>query len=156
MIQEITCPDSFVSISNSTVPLRRLFQQHRSFASLRRVARLRRMSAMPSIATETVRRNEPTRWARRRHRKLFNHYRRASFDHVVGDGKHAWRYRQAECFRGLQIDHQLELAPLPDWKVGRFNSLNDLPDITAGFALHRPDVRAIGHQRSGSRKRAGK
>ena len=25
MIQEITCPDSFVSISNSTVPLRRLF-----------------------------------------------------------------------------------------------------------------------------------
>jgi hypothetical protein len=25
----ITCPDSFVSISNSTVPLRRLFQQHR-------------------------------------------------------------------------------------------------------------------------------
>src|SRR4029077_17673486 len=63
MIQEITCPDSFVSISNSTVPLRRLFQQHRSFASLRRAARLRRMSAMPSIATESVRRNEPTRWA---------------------------------------------------------------------------------------------
>src|SRR4029077_10952414 len=29
MIQEITCPDAFVSISNSTVPLRRLFQQHR-------------------------------------------------------------------------------------------------------------------------------
>jgi hypothetical protein len=29
-VQEITCPDSFVSISNSTLPLRRLFQQHRS------------------------------------------------------------------------------------------------------------------------------
>src|SRR6476619_265537 len=35
-----------------------------SFASLRRAARLRRMSAMPSMATESVRRNEPTRWAR--------------------------------------------------------------------------------------------
>jgi len=32
-----------------------------SFASLRRAARLRRMSAMPSIATESVRRSEPTR-----------------------------------------------------------------------------------------------
>ncbi len=29
-VQEITCPDSFVSISNSTAPLRSLFQQHRS------------------------------------------------------------------------------------------------------------------------------
>ena len=29
-VQEITCPDLFVSISNSTLPLRRLFQQHRS------------------------------------------------------------------------------------------------------------------------------
>jgi hypothetical protein len=34
MIQEITCPDSFVSISNSTVLLRRLFQQHRPEADL--------------------------------------------------------------------------------------------------------------------------
>ena len=34
-----------------------------SFASLRQAARLRRMSAMPSIATESVRRNEPTRRA---------------------------------------------------------------------------------------------
>ena len=31
-----------------------------SFASLRRAARLRRMSAMPSMATESARRNEPT------------------------------------------------------------------------------------------------
>ena len=36
MIQEITCPDSFVSISNSTVPLRRLFQQHRPTTDLGR------------------------------------------------------------------------------------------------------------------------
>src|SRR6476661_4197623 len=34
-----------------------------SFASLRRAARLRRMSAMLSMATESVRRNEPTRCA---------------------------------------------------------------------------------------------
>ena len=38
-----------------------------SFASLRRAARLRRMSAMPSMATESVRRNEPTRCAKCRH-----------------------------------------------------------------------------------------
>src|SRR4029077_10909525 len=31
-----------------------------SFASLRQAARLRRMSAMPSMATKSVRRNEPT------------------------------------------------------------------------------------------------
>ena len=41
-----------------------------SFASLRRAARLRRMSAMPSIATEFVRRNEPTRSAMKRREQV--------------------------------------------------------------------------------------
>jgi hypothetical protein len=47
-----------------------------SFASLRRAARLRRMSAMPLIATESVRRNEPKRCARFRlvHRSKLHPY----------------------------------------------------------------------------------
>jgi len=47
-----------------------------SFASLRRAATLRRMSAMPSIATESVRHNEPTPCARNRHmhRSKLHHY----------------------------------------------------------------------------------
>ena len=46
----------------STETLRRWpYDRSGSFASLRQAARLRRMSAMPSMATESVRRNEPTR-----------------------------------------------------------------------------------------------
>ena len=46
----------------STETLRRWpYDRSGSFASLRQAARLRRMSAMPSMATEFVRRNEPTR-----------------------------------------------------------------------------------------------
>src|SRR6516164_8593393 len=36
-----------------------LFRQHRSFASLRRAARLRGMSAVPPTAVESVRRSAP-------------------------------------------------------------------------------------------------
>src|SRR5262249_57056524 len=35
-----------------------------------------------------------------------------SFDHLVGDGEHAWRNGEAEQPRGLSVDDQLELARL--------------------------------------------
>jgi hypothetical protein len=32
------------------------------------------------------------------------------FDHLVGDGEHAWRNGEAEQPRGLSVDDQLELG----------------------------------------------
>jgi hypothetical protein len=36
------------------------------------------------------------------------------FDHLVGDGKHAWRNGQAESLRGLDVDDELKFARLHD------------------------------------------
>src|SRR5262249_18141225 len=35
-----------------------------------------------------------------------------SFNHVVDDGEHAWRYPEAEVLRCLQVDDQLEFGRL--------------------------------------------
>ena len=34
------------------------------------------------------------------------------FDHLVGAGKQRWRNGEAECFRGLEIDSQIEIGAL--------------------------------------------
>ena len=58
-----------------------------SFASLQRAARLRRMSAMPSMATESVRRNEPTRSARRRRGRERKYRSRRADESIIDQGR---------------------------------------------------------------------
>src|SRR5262245_65496702 len=88
-----------------------------SFASLPRTARLRRMSAMPPIATESVGCNEPTRCAncglmhRSKHGILF--------DHLVGAGEQRRRNFDAERLGRGQVHNEIEFGRLLDRAVGR-------------------------------------
>src|SRR6516165_4842902 len=41
------------------------------------------------------------------------------FDHLVGERKRPIWQIETKCFGGLEVDHQLQLARLHDWQVGR-------------------------------------
>ena len=45
------------------------------------------------------------------------------FDHFVGAGEQRWRYREAERFRGLEIDRQLVLGWRPHRQVHKPTSV---------------------------------
>src|SRR6266581_9297581 len=49
-----------------------------------------------------------------------------SFDHLVGAGEQHRRHFEAERFRSLEIDNQLELGWLLDRQIGRLGALQDL------------------------------
>src|SRR5262245_51872361 len=51
--------------------------------------------------------------------------RDALFDHLVGALLKRCRHVEAECFRSLKIDHQLELDRSLDWKFARLHALED-------------------------------
>jgi hypothetical protein len=48
------------------------------------------------------------------------------FDHLVGATEHCWLHSDAKHFRGLQIDHKLELGRLFDRQVRRLRTLENL------------------------------
>jgi hypothetical protein len=52
------------------------------------------------------------------------------------------RHREAERFRGLEIDDQLELGRLLDRQIGRLGALEDLPGVNAELAIGRSEARA--------------
>jgi hypothetical protein len=47
------------------------------------------------------------------------------FDHLVGAAKHRKRYGKAEGLGGFQIDDQLDLGGLLNWKIGRLLPLEN-------------------------------
>ena len=57
------------------------------------------------MATDSVRRNEPTRCANTGHKPV-------SFDHLVGAGEQHGRYLEPERLCGIAIDEQLDLGDL--------------------------------------------
>ena len=59
------------------------------------------MSAMPSIATEFVRRNEPTRCAKSGRKQ--SEQTQLIFDHLVGSGEQRWRHRRGRALGGLRF-----------------------------------------------------
>src|SRR5829696_1652197 len=50
----------------------------------------------------------------------------ASFDHLVCAGEECGRYREAECFGGVEVDHEFDFGRLLDRKIGRLAALEDL------------------------------
>src|SRR5712691_226127 len=60
----------------------------------------------------------------------------ASFDHLVGAGKHCWWNGEAESLRGLEIDGQLELGRRLYRQVGGFGTFQDTVDILGKLPVH--------------------
>src|SRR5262249_39161051 len=56
----------------------------------------------------------------------------SSFDHLVGAGEQDRGNFEAKRFRGLEIDDELELDRLFDWKVGRLRPAQNLVDVVGG------------------------
>jgi hypothetical protein len=54
-----------------------------------------------------------------------------SFDHLVGAGEDRWRHREAEFFRGLEIDDKFEFCGLLNGEVSRFGAIQDLATYVA-------------------------
>jgi hypothetical protein len=74
---------------------------------------------MPSIATESVRRNEPTQCARtgREQMRQTTYTNGPLFDDLVGAGEQRRRHFEPERIRGLEVEHQLVLGRCLHWKI---------------------------------------
>jgi hypothetical protein len=64
------------------------------------------------------------------------------FDHLVGAAKQRKRYGKADGLGGFQIDDELDLGCLLDWKIGRFfpfkNPAGVSPEQTEGSVKSLP------------------
>ena len=58
-----------------------------------------------------------------------------SFDHLVGTREQRFWQVEAECLRGLEVDHQLEFGGLLHRQVGWLLALEDAPDIDPGLLV---------------------
>src|SRR6516165_236210 len=55
-----------------------------------------------------------------------------SFDHLIGEREQGGRHRQAKCFGGLEVDHQLVPGRRLHRQAGRLLALEDAVDIAGG------------------------
>src|SRR5262249_45748348 len=72
-----------------------------------------------------------------------------SFDHLVGDGQHPWWKAEAECLRGVQVDHELELSRSHDRQVRGLRTLEDAANIDTRQPICLGDARSVAHQTAG-------
>src|SRR5262245_44953041 len=96
------------------------------------------MSAVPPIATDSVRRNEPSRRAISRREQSKQHAyatRPSSLDHLSGLCEQARRDSDPDRIRRRQVDDQLEFGRLHDWHVSRLLALENASGIDADLAI---------------------
>src|SRR5258706_13548121 len=80
----------------------------------------------------------------RKWQKLFNYF--------VGGRKQCWWHIEAERFRSLKIDDELELGRLFNWQIGRLLALEDFIDIHCGKFVQFEVVGPVSHKTSGFHK----
>src|SRR3954454_13927543 len=73
------------------------------------------------------------------------------FDHLVGDCEYTRRDGEAERFRGLHVNHQLEFCGLLDRQIGRLLALDDAAHVDSSLAVRVHWACAITHQTAGYR-----
>jgi hypothetical protein len=58
------------------------------------------------------------------------------FDHLIGAHDQAWRHGQAQRFRGLEINHQLDsFRLLSNWQVGRLSPFQDAAGVASDLTI---------------------
>src|SRR5215468_6214104 len=67
-------------------------------------------------------------------------------NHLVGASEQRRRNLDAERFRGVEVDHELEFRRLFDGQIGGFRALQDFVYIVRSHAEHVGQVRSIRHQ----------
>src|SRR5205085_2614960 len=67
-------------------------------------------------------------------------------NHFVRPPQHAWRNRQTDLLRRLEIDRQLEFRWLLHRQLGRFRSFQDLVDVICYAPITFRDVRPVVHE----------
>src|SRR5262249_33061522 len=72
-----------------------------------------------------------------------------SFDHLVGDGEHAWAHFDVERPRRLKIDDELEPRRLQHWEIRRLAAFRDAAGIRADLPTHLELVGSVAHQPAG-------
>src|SRR5690242_21126536 len=80
--------------------------------------------------------------------------RRPSFDHQVGAAKQRQRDGKAEGLGRLQIDDQLDLGGLLNWKIGRLFPLENPASVFSEQPVRLLEVRSIAHETASDRKLA--
>ena len=66
-----------------------------------------------------------------------------SLNQLVRAREHRLGDREAQCLRGFQVDHQLELGRLLDWQIGRFGTGQDFSYVNAQLLECAVDARSI-------------
>src|SRR4051794_5498337 len=70
----------------------------------------------------------------------------ASFNHLIRLRLQRKRDSEVKGFRGLKVDHELELGRLHHWKVRRRSALQNTPSVDAGLPVRCGDARSIADQ----------
>src|SRR5262249_62432199 len=73
-----------------------------------------------------------------------------SFDPLVGEREQLVRTIEAERFRSLEVDHQLELGRLCDWQLLGLGALEDFTRVNGGLTISISNAAAVTHQTPGS------
>src|SRR5262245_31011422 len=79
-----------------------------------------------------------------------------SLDHLVSDSEQSWREANAECLRGVQVDHELELGRLHHRQVAGLFALENAAGIDTSQAICISDARSVAHQTADFREVARK
>src|SRR5262245_13370863 len=74
------------------------------------------------------------------------------FDHLVGNGEHSGRERDAERLGGLEVDDELELGRLNHRQIGRLLAFENPPDIVAALSISIRSVGSVAHETASRRE----